>query len=883
MQRLFLLAVLAAAPLAAQCDVALAPSSDFRHLIARLPAGQIGDFRWFRNGQAVAQGSVPRTVFLPAGEPTGQHRFSRDGLLHLTGGGVEMWIRAREDGSSARYAQSNTILRYSAGADNFNIAQAGRDGTIYLGGTVNGQWESAYGGRASMRGWSAGERHHIAATWSAADNFMRFYLDGVRTADTNEHHYWPAAETSATFTLDDSAFQIEAVRFWMSPPPQDEIRGGARRADLPQADEVWFPLDDAAPADRISFETAGCTAVSYVFAGLPILNASPASTLLPPETTSLELTVRTRVETSCRYALNRAPAFDEMAEFAQTGLTTHVTRVEGLSPHPADVNEVFVRCASDPTYALRLIYRSLGRFNPSFPRLGNLWGSSNMLAKGHAYAAQVKGYFGAEMSPGDIRALRRLNPDILILTSINTVENSGVPEDYYLHDTRGNRIEVWPGTYRLNLTRREVAEYQAQFAYQKMLDSELLYDGCFFDNFFTSQSWLRADIHGRAVQLDADGDGKPDDPAWLDAEWRKGVFHELNLWRELMPHALATGHLSRPSPPELGEIFNGNSVLFSATNVVDGTSSFTDLWEAYHQWWEMGRAPVITELESSPMNQIAYGYGYSPFRDAPASTIEFAKNYHQYMRFGLANALMNDGYSWHDFGDIVHGVDWPYDDYSFDLGHPLGPAERITTRPAAAVNLIVNGGFEEPLSGTWNLSVSNSAALATLTRDNDAAEGGFSALVSITDAAQGVNWHIDFNQRDRSLRKGVSYDLTFWAKADAPRPVSLASQKGSPDWRNYGLSKTLSLTTEWKKYAVLFTANQTAADSPHPVLPRHAYRKGLDRRCDSDRASGPALPTPLHQRHGAAERYCESRNAPRARRLRALPGRSGCPPSVHRR
>ncbi len=724
-----------------------------------------------------------------------------------------MWISAREDGAAARYTRTNTLLQYSAGPDNFAIAQAGRDGTLYLGGTVNGQWESAYGGRASMRGWTAGTRHHIAAVWSESGNYMRFYVDGVRTADTNERHYWAPPATTASFTLDDSAFTIDAVRFHLRPPQPDELRAGAQRTDLPAGDEVWFPLDTASPGDRISFEAASCAPVAYAFQGVPILGADPASTLLPPDTTTLSLTVRTRAATSCRYAVNRNASYDDMTEFATTGATAHATQLDTLSPDPTLVNQVFIRCASDPTYALRLIYRSIGRFNSPFPRLGNLWGSSNMLSKGYEYAARVKGYFGAEMSPADIRALRRLNPDILILTSINTVENSGVPEDYYLHDTQGNRIEVWPGTYRLNLTKPEVAEYQARFAYQKMLDSDLLYDGCFFDNFFTTQAWLRADIHGRAVQLDADGDGKPDDPAWLDREWRKGVFHELSVWRSLMPHALATGHLQRPSPPELGEIFNGNSVLFTATNVIDGTSTFPDLWDAYHQWWEMGRPPVITELESSPMNQIAYGYGYAPFRDAPASTIEFARNYHQYMRFGLANALMNDGYSWHDFGDIVHGVDWPYDEYSFDLGHPVAPAELIPTRAEAPREFIVNGGFEEALAGTWSLTLSNAAAQASLARDTDAAEGRFSALVTIANAAQGVNWHIDFNQRDRSLTKGVTYDLTFYAKADTARDISLASQKGSPDWRNYGLTKTIPITTEWKKYTVTFAANETAADS----------------------------------------------------------------------
>ena len=49
---------------------------------------------------------------------------------------------------------------------------------------------------------------------------------------------------------------------------------------------------------------------------------------------------------------------------------------------------------------------------------------------------------------------------------------------------------------------------------------------------------------------------------WLDAAWRQGVFHELDVWRQLMPAAYASGHLPNPVTPDVGQIFNGNSILF---------------------------------------------------------------------------------------------------------------------------------------------------------------------------------------------------------------------------------------------------------------------------------------------------------------------------------
>ena len=413
------------------------------------------------------------------------------------------------------------------------------------------------------------------------------------------------------------------------------------------------------------------------------------------------------------------------------------------------------------------------------------------------------------MSATDIRALRERNPQILVLTSINTVENRGLPEDYYLHDTRGQKIEVWPGTYRLNLTKRYVAEYQARWAYQKMIDSQLMYDGCFFDNFYTSQAWVKADVHGHAVQVDADEDGRPDDPVWLDATWRQGVFHELELWRQLMPNAYASGHLPNPVAPEVGAIFNGNSVLFWATNVLDGKASFNDFRSLYEGWMTGGHQPPLTTIEASPQNQIGYGYGYDILHTMPAATQAFARDYHPYLRFGLALALMNDGSFHRDLGDIYHGIDWWYDEYDFDLGYPTGPATKLpsgTTPP----NLVANPGFELALAGSWTLGISAGAS-ATVSRDGSSHAGSASARVDVT--APGLDWHVELAQRDRSLVKGTSYDVGFWAKASTPRTIRVSAQQQVAPWTNYGLARQVSLTTAWAFYTVSFEANASVADS----------------------------------------------------------------------
>ncbi len=844
---LFFALALAAWP---QCGAPLIePTPDFAWLVGSLADGATAQsYRWLLNGQSAASGNVSQLFLLHADESTrtssgaeplaeervvyapgrwgaalavesgGRLAYARERQLDLNEGAIEMWVAARADGTDRVYADRDHILfQYrAANGDELRVAQSRSIGVMYGGGNVRGQWQSAYGGQASTRGWLAGEWHHVVFTWSAAGNFMRFYVDGARTADTNERHYWAPEASSDRFLLGTAQYWIDEVRIFSRPLSPDEIRADARRASAPRHNEVWLPLAEMVAGDRLTLEYAGCAPSVYRFPGIPIAYADPLSTLLPPETTDVDFRVHTTQPAACRWSTAEVRKFDRMTPFERgAGTTEHSTLITGMTPDTTVVNNVWIRCDNEPAYVLQRQFRSLPAVNAPFPRKGNLWGTSQLMPKGIEHAARIDLHLGASFTPADIRRLRALNPNALVLTSINTVENFGLPEDYYLHDTKGNRIEVWPGTYRLNLTKKYVAEHQARYAYDLIIESGLMVDGCFFDNFFTSQSWLKADIHGRALELDADEDGRPDDPAWLDRAWKEGVYHELRTWRALMPHALASGHLPRPPAPEFADIFNGDSIGFLTSDVIEGKRGFAELWTAYHDWWRIGRPPAILMVESTPHDQISYGYDYSPLQKIPPSTLEFARTYYPNVRFGLAFTLMNDGFFAHEYGDTWHGNDWWYDELDFNLGYPLGPAERVAVDGFTQSDHIDNGAFEAPLEGTWNLSLNTTqGAAATLARDaSDAAEGAASARITITNAGNRTDWHIDFNQRNRSLVAGVSYDLEFWAKASAPRSVTLSAQKGSPDWRNYGLSRRVDVATEWRRFMVAFEARETVNDS----------------------------------------------------------------------
>lgn len=819
-------------------------------------------FRWLVNGTPLASGQVAEGLLLPfdgspigangetpnlaqgvtytAGKwgqalslaPQGRLRYPREDNLHLDEGTIEMWVASRADGDDPIYSSRWHVLFFyqAPNGDSLYIALDEETGILYAGGVVNDEWQSAYGSLANTRGWRAGEWHHLALTYSAAENTMRFYVDGILTADTNEERYWPPSEGGEGFYIggdpwgNAAHYVIDQVRLSGRAADGVEIATRAQRPEPARANEVWLPTSQVNPGDALVFEFipatrsetgSTCSSDPLVYPGIPITDPDPPSTLLPPGTTRLDLSVHTITATTCGYNVGAPLPYDDMTPFDQgAGSTSHRTVIGGLDPDPNVVNEVYVRCAAHPDYFLHLRYRSLSQTNPSYPRTGNLWGWWEFQDREPSYIARIDLWLGARFTPGEIRKLRRSNPDIRILTSINAVENKGLPDDYYLKDIHGQRIEVWPGSYRLNLTKRYVAEHQARYAYQTVLDSGMMADGVFFDNVMTSQSWLTSDIYGNPVQIDADEDGFPDDPEALDAAWKAGVFHEIETFRRLMPHAIVSGHAMDIYEPGIAELFNGISIGFWTADVIEGRASFPDLWAMYNAWHERARQPTVVMIESSPPDQIAYGYGYAPWDDTPPATLEFARTYYPYVRFGLALTLMNDGYFAHEFGDTWHGNDWWYDELDFDLGFPLGPAERVDLGEGPGENLIENGDFEDPIAYPWD-SWANEAegCAATVSRDTtEAVVGTASARIDVT-ATSGTDWHIEFAQYDRTLEKDVVYDLSFWAKSDAPRPITLSAQKGSPDWRNYGLWRHVTLDTEWREYTVSFQANETVSDS----------------------------------------------------------------------
>jgi len=455
----------------------------------------------------------------------------------------------------------------------------------------------------------------------------------------------------------------------------------------------------------------------------------------------------------------------------------------------------------------------------NFPRIGNVFHGETLFTASPTEAEQTQLFLGGDFTNSAAQTIRTAAPDTPLLVRVNATETVlGTPvvpdQSYYLKDTKGNNIQTWPGNpgdFLLNLTLPKVQQFLAQFAYQQMTQTGFVYDGVFFDNVNTMISDTTTDVYGNPIQISSQNNGIADLPGPLDAAWSAGLYAMIADFKALAPNGYASGHINQTPPdPRSLAVFNGDSFVFDAVYVTEGTMAFGTLFDSYQTWFAQGQKPVITAMQSSPPSQLAYGYGYYPLTAALPQTITWGQDYYPNMRFGLAMALMNNGFSIFDLGDSSAGTAWWYDEYNFNLGQPVTPATLLGTPQSA--NDLVNPGFEGSLAPWLFKLTSDGSAAATAGLDTTTFVNGYSsAHVDVTSAAT-INWHIDLEQDNLPITAGAEYQVQFWAKADSPVSIQLFTEGGAPAFTFYGLNANVTLSTNWQQYSVSFVAPVSASD-----------------------------------------------------------------------
>lgn len=126
-------------------------------------------------------------------------------------------------------------------------------------------------------------------------------------------------------------------------------------------------------------------------------------------------------------------------------------------------------------------------------------------------------------------------------------------------------------------------------------------------------------------------------------------------------------------------------------------------------------------------------------------------------------------------------------------------------------NLLQNGDFQHE-SDRWTTELGGGAAKGQLEWIGGAEmpEGATGRILRVrVTAIDSTNWHVQVHQTGLDLKESEPYTLTFWARADRARPLSINATVDKDDFHWIGLSNQIGLTTEWRKFNLVFTATRT--------------------------------------------------------------------------
>jgi hypothetical protein len=283
-------------------------------------------------------------------------------------------------------------------------------------------------------------------------------------------------------------------------------------------------------------------------------------------------------------------------------------------------------------------------------------------------------------------ALRRLNPDILILAyvpskswnygwvdSLHAKLRSGIQDSWWLRDPNGQNVSVWPGTAVIS-TVSGWQSYLPQFVDEEIMSTGL-WDGVFYDEFSGTISWANGG------QIDLQGDGQADQPYLMDVAWERATINLLRHTRDrLGPDALIV--TNGDSDPDLQPFVNGR--MFE---------SFPTPWHGDGSW----QASVDSYLTLE--NQV--GYPAAMVINGNTGNTGQNANWRQ-VRYGLCSTLLGDGFFTYDFGETDHGQIWEYDEMKVNLGQPLNDPVNLT-----------GGQWVQP--GLWRRDFENGVSLVNST------------------------------------------------------------------------------------------------------------------------------------------------------------------------
>ncbi len=383
-------------------------------------------------------------------------------------------------------------------------------------------------------------------------------------------------------------------------------------------------------------------------------------------------------------------------------------------------------------------------------------------------------------------------------------------------------ITFWPNSWLLNLSTfcppavisptlgaETWASYNARIA-AGLLDDPI-WDGILLDRSDPNESWLIGNSTARTIDPDQTNTLLSDYTAF-DAAWNAGLRqYESALRAAVGAEKIIFANWGMSNY----DLLNGNN--FEGFPDDQGTA-YGESWRtavfgpwfgkgSYFEWLELAQQPNLTMIETYEVDGGPDPTGGGEF-DNPCDDPGFVPNYRK-MRFGLAIALLHDGYFSYEINTNGHGslcLLW-FDEYDNAgrgrgyLGQPLGAAQRAMGE-LTTPNLVSGGGFDSQDDlDKWYLWADSGYAASVAMDALNPAQGSAAARITIAQT-QGVDWQISLSYEPFAVSAGQDTTLSLWARADRPRTVTALVQQNHDPWETWLWYGYLALDTAWQRYEI---------------------------------------------------------------------------------
>jgi hypothetical protein len=304
----------------------------------------------------------------------------------------------------------------------------------------------------------------------------------------------------------------------------------------------------------------------------------------------------------------------------------------------------------------------VARFDLLIGGLWANWSDASSVARLHEKVARV----------------RERNPHIVILDFSSSApyadpNDKSFPSSGWLLTPKGERVAGWPGTSMINLRKGEVIDWLVARSVASI--RERGFDGTFIDCMSGGFDWWACNIEsGKPYEIDSDENGVADARDDLDRAW---VAAKTELSRRVREEIGPERLFMTNQGGEWGyAAFNGILFEDNLDYVLAGGADWEGTLRPYLHWTETPHRPTLTTIVSSSGLEPPYDPWKSMKPEERDALLERGRALLPRMRFGLATALMGDGYFAYDLHTRWRGQRWWYPEYDAPLGYPTGPAVR---------------------------------------------------------------------------------------------------------------------------------------------------------------------------------------------------------------